>query len=209
MMVFTKREKIILVLFVMLIITYFAGSYFISSLNKPQITMQNESLTQESEEASEITIEQNDIKERKIAIDVIGEVMKPGLVILDDGTRVIDAIEAAGGLLESADRRKINLARVLKDEEQIYVPKIGENIEIQDNNNDVVGEGVTNLGKININQATAVELEKLNGIGEALASRIIQYRLEKGEFKDIKDIMKVSGIGEKKFEGMKDQITVR
>ncbi|WP_300300617.1 helix-hairpin-helix domain-containing protein [Anaerosolibacter sp.] len=207
-MVFTKREKIILVLFIMLIITYFAGSYFISSLNKPQITMENEALTQESEEAPEIMIEQNDIKERKIAIDVIGEVIKPGLVILDDGTRVIDAIEAAGGLLESADRRKINLARLLKDEEQIYVPKIGENIEIQDSNN-AVGQGVTNLGKININQATAVELEKLNGIGEALASRIIQYRLEKGEFKDIKDIMKVSGIGEKKFEGMKDQITVR
>jgi competence protein ComEA len=206
-MVFTKREKTILLVFMLIITTYFTGNYFIGSLNKPQVTVLNETFTQESEETSEIMIEENEIEVKKIAVDVVGEVIHPGLVILDDGARVIDAIEAAGGLLESADRRKINLARILADEEQIYVSKIGEKIEIEENN--TVVQGVTTSGKININEATTAELEKLNGIGEALASRIIQYRQEKGEFKDIQDIMKVSGIGEKKFEGMKDQITVR
>ncbi|WP_184308633.1 helix-hairpin-helix domain-containing protein [Anaerosolibacter carboniphilus] len=208
-MEFTKRERIILVTFIAIIVLFLTGRYFIGSFNKPQVTIQNEALNQKLQDESESMDQQDDVEEKMIAVDIVGEVANPGLVILKEGARIIDAIEAAGGMLVSADRRRVNLARILKDEEQIYVPKIGENIANEENRDDIVSQGGSNSRKVNINQASAAELETLNGIGEALAGRIIQYRAEKGEFKDIKDIMKVSGIGEKKFEGLKDQITVK
>jgi competence protein ComEA len=208
-MEFSKREKVILIIFVVLISFVMLGKSFMSSFNKPQITIQNEEINQNEEKEPEVIEETNAAEITEIAVDVVGEVANPGLVILKEGARVVDAIGAAGGMIESADRLKVNLARILKDEEQIYVPKIGENVSIEGYNNDRVGEGGSFSKKVNINYATATELETLNGIGEALAGRIVQYRSEKGEFKDIKDIMKVSGIGEKKFEGFKDQITVK
>ncbi len=207
-MEFSKREKTILIIFVVLISFIIMGKSLMSSFNKPQITIENDEMSQTEEKESEV-IEEADAEIKEIAVDVVGEVTEPGLVILKEGARVIDAIGAAGGMLESADRRLVNLARILKDEEQIYVPKIGENVSTEGYNNDRTGEGGQLSKKLNINHATAAELESLNGIGEALSSRIIQYRSEKGNFKDIKDIMKVSGIGEKKFDGFKDQITVK
>lgn len=125
------------------------------------------------------------------------------------GDRVNDAIQAAGGLTEDAEKSKINLATKLKDEMKIHIYKIGEtnkdsSNESSDDNNKSDGN---NSKLININTASKEELCKLTGIGENKAKLIIEYR-EKNKFTKIEDITKVSGIGKKTFEKIKNDITV-
>ena len=141
----------------------------------------------------------------EIYVHISGQVYNPGIVKLEFGARVIDAVNLAGGLKKDADLDKINLAKKLVDEEKIYIPKIGEDID--DNIIDIqnTSEGYV---KIDINTCSKEELLSLPGIGEVLANRIIEYR-DKTPFKRIEDIMNVSGIGEKKFENIKEMITVR
>lgn len=147
---------------------------------------------------------EGDTHPEEIVVHISGQVHNPGIVKLEPGARVIDAVNAAGGLKKDADLDKINLARKLQDEEKIYIPKIGEDISesISYFQNPAGGSN-----KININTCTKEELMSLPGIGDVLADRIIQYR-EKTPFKKIEDLMNVSGIGEKKFESIKDMIIV-
>ena len=149
----------------------------------------------------------------EIMIDICGEILHPGVFRLEEGSRVIDAVTMAGGLLETADRKKVNLARIIEDGEQIYIPAIGEIIDRIDINDPVDTNNSYSLqkgnGKVNINRASQDELESLSGIGEVLAKRIIQHRAEKGLFNEIDDIMNVSGIGAKKFEDIKDKISIQ
>ncbi|MGN1301448.1 MAG: helix-hairpin-helix domain-containing protein [Clostridia bacterium] len=162
-----------------------------------------------------IYIETNvETKEKnKIILHITGEVNSPGIIEIEEGARLADAIEAAGGLTENADINKINLAYVVKDGQKINIPNvnsvdtssyitdnIGENIIIEDINSN------TNL--VNINTATQTELETLTGIGPSTALKIIKYREENGKFKTIEDIKNVSGIGDSKFEAIKDEICV-
>jgi competence protein ComEA len=138
-------------------------------------------------------------------VHVSGQVYNPGIVELKFGSRVIDAINLAGGLKKDADSDKINLARKLSDEEKVHVPRIGEEeIPLEDSN---LGQG-NNKVKININTCTKEELMSLPGVGEVLAERILEYR-EQTSFKTLEDIMNVSGIGEKKFENIKELIIVK
>ncbi len=136
-----------------------------------------------------------------IVVDICGEVKNPGVIQLSVGSRVVDAVDLAGGLLETADRRQVNLARILNDGEQVYIPKVGEETNLSSTSG-------SQPGKININTASEEELKSLNGVGDALAKRIVEYREKNGFFKDIHEITNVSGIGEKKFENMKEQICV-
>lgn len=141
----------------------------------------------------------------EIMVHISGQVYNPGIVILESGDRLIDAVELAGGLKKEADLDKINLAKKLSDEEKIYIPKIGEEsvIEVFES-----GSSDNSTGKININTCTKEELMTLPGIGDVLADRIISYRKE-NKFKAVEDIKNVSGIGEKKYEDIKDLITVK
>lgn len=140
-----------------------------------------------------------------IFVDVGGEVNKPSVVELDEGSRVADAIEAAGGLTEKADVSEINRAALVSDGEKIFVPsfetEMGES-----------GMGGSNQGylddRININTADSEELQELTGVGPAIAERIISYREDNGRFKSIEDIKNVSGIGDKTYEKFKDDIRV-
>lgn len=154
-------------------------------------------------------IDETDVEEdtypKEIVVHISGQVHNPGVVKLEPGARVIDAVNAAGGLKNDADLDKINLAKKLQDEDKIYIPKIGEDI---DENLLDFQNSVEDGNKININTCTKEELMSLPGIGEVLADRIIQYR-EKTPFKKVEDLMNVSGIGEKKFESIKDMIIVR
>lgn len=141
----------------------------------------------------------------RIMVYVSGAVQSPGVYELPDGARVDDAVKAAGGPTADADLARINLAKRLRDEEQIYVPRVGET------SLPVAPTGTTggsSGGKVNINMATVAELETLPGIGPALAQRIVDYRTAHGPFSRIEDIKKVSGIGDKLFERIKDQITI-
>ena len=152
--------------------------------------------TEESEtENTEISIDME-----KIFVYVCGAVNKEGVYELTAGSRVYEAVELAGGFREDADVRSINQAEVLEDEERIYVPVIGEELQI--------GSDSDKDGKININKATKEELMTLPGVGESRAESIIQYRNDVGSFQSIEDIMQVSGIKEGLFEKIKDLIKV-
>ncbi|HZK37868.1 MAG TPA: helix-hairpin-helix domain-containing protein [Clostridia bacterium] len=146
----------------------------------------------------------------KIVVHIEGEVEKPGVYELKKDSRVYDAIDAAGGLLKDADRRRINLAKKIIDEEYIYIAnKNEEDIEIRYRDNLLIPTGtIENTNLININRANIMELKELPGIGDVLAGRIIEYRNEKGGFKSIEEIKNVSGIGDKKFSDIKDKVTI-
>ena len=142
-------------------------------------------------------------EENFILIHISGYVKNPGLVKLKDGSRINDAIESAGGLSNNADLTNINLAYILEDGEKIYIPKKGEEIE-----NSLINISI-NSSKININKATQSELETLPGVGPSTALKIINYREKNGKFSKIEDIKNISGVGDAKYENIKDYISVK
>ena len=153
-----------------------------------------------------------------IFVHVLGSVANPGLYELSDGARVVDVIAAAGGLAENADPAGVNLARVLSDGEQLYVPAFGEVVAGSGGSGVGASGGVSGgsggpasgaLGaKVNLNLASSVELQTLPRIGEAMAQRIIDYREANGRFSSIDDLRSVTGIGDKTFEALKELVTV-
>ncbi len=157
----------------------------------------------------------NDTK-NKITIYVTGAIKKEGIYELEENSRIADCIEIAGGLNEDADINNINLAYILCDGMKIHIPRKNENAnEIQDNtkmyisteSNNKENEKTNNKStKVNINTATQTELETLPGIGTSTALKIIEYRKQNGKFNNIEDIKNVSGIGDSKFEKVKEFI---
>lgn len=141
---------------------------------------------------------------KNITIFISGEVKNPGIVTIESDKRLSDAVNKLGGVTSDADLNRINLAIKIKDEGHYIIPKIGENV-INNNVNSTLNK-VENT-KININLATVEELDKLAGVGEATANKIINYREENGKFKSIEEIKNVNGIGDKKYKELKDQIS--
>jgi competence protein ComEA len=137
-------------------------------------------------------------------IDVTGEVVSPGVYELPAGSRVIDAIRAAGGANAKAALSELNLARVIKDGEQIYV----DPIYTAGSRTRAGSKAAAPRGPININRASASDLDSLDGIGPVIAKRIIAYRLANGPFTALEDLLKVSGIGDAKFAQFKEKIRV-
>lgn len=141
-----------------------------------------------------------------VMIDVKGAVQNAGLYELPAGSRINDAIKAAGGFLPEADSRSINLAVIVLDESAVYVPKQGEeSVELAA----VTPGGNAEPGLINLNTATEAELTELPGIGPAKAAAIVAHRTENGPFKSTEQLMDVTGIGEKSFEQLKELVRVR
>jgi len=142
-----------------------------------------------------------------LVVDVRGEVLRPGVYQLPLGSRVDDAIQAAGGFTLKAVRADINLAALLSDGQQILVPSQSSGRTIGDPNLNSGPPG--QAGElININTATLEELESLPGIGPVLAQGIIDHRDGNGDFLSIEEIMNVSGIGQATFDAIQDLITV-
>lgn len=145
-----------------------------------------------------------------IKVYVAGEVNNPGVIELEEGSRIEDAIEGAGGVKAEANLKNINLAYAISDGEKIYIPNVSEENEEENVPESNTSNPNTNAkGKVNINKATATELTSVPGIGASTAQKIITYREENGKFQTIEDVKKVSGIGESKFESMKDFIAVK
>lgn len=130
-------------------------------------------------------------------VRVSGAVKNPGQYRVGPDSRMIDVINAAGGLAPGADANRVDLAQTVKDGMQIHVPLSAP-----------ASGGTAVAGKININTADKDELDRLPGIGPVLAQRIIEYRKAHGPFRDIADLKKVSGIGEAKLNQVKDKITL-
>jgi competence protein ComEA len=142
------------------------------------------------------------VVEPEIFVDVTGAVNKPGVYSLTGKSRVIDAIKAAGDSAPGADLSTINLARIVNDGEQIYVDSTVINSA------GVKVSKTVHTGPININRATAHQLDALDGIGPVIAQRIVDYRKVNGSFVSIDDLQKVSGIGAAKFAQIKTKVRI-
>lgn len=146
----------------------------------------------------------------KIKVYITGEVKNQGVIELEEGDRIADAIEKAGGQTEQASLKNVNLAYQLEDGQKIYIPNVNDNeTEIIDDGASGVVDDTTNQTVVNINKADETELQSLNGIGESLATSIVQYRKENGKFETIEDLKNVPGIGDSKFENIKEYIKVK
>lgn len=144
-----------------------------------------------------------------VTVDVRGRVGAPGIRELPAGSRVMDAVRAAGGLLPGHHYGAVNLARVLVDGEQIRVgADWGTGAAPAPSGGPTVPPPVAGQAAVNLNTATAVELEEVDGVGPVLAAAIVQWRTDNGPFQSVEDLLDVSGIGEATLAGMRDQVTV-
>lgn len=146
-----------------------------------------------------------------IYIYVCGAVCNPGVVMLPEGSRAIDALEAAGGFDDGANTVYVNLAGVLADGQRVYIPYVDEDMNSVFEEQTQVGNGAESAGTglVNINTADVVTLCTIPGIGETRANAIIEYRNSYGPFEQIEDITKVSGIGEASFKKLSAYICVK
>ena len=148
-----------------------------------------------------------------IAVYLCGEVCNPGVYVLQAGSRLYQAVEEAGGLTANARAEAVNLARILVDSEQIYIPNISESIDqIENETQNVISSAAVSSalsdGLLNINQASESDLMQLPGIGQVKAAAIVTYRNSNGPFSSIEEIKNVPGIKEAAFEKIKGMITV-
>ncbi|MBO1738318.1 ComEA family DNA-binding protein [Leifsonia sp. TF02-11] len=144
----------------------------------------------------------------ELYVHVSGAVARPGLIRVASGSRVVDAVDAAGGFAETADPAGVNLARFVRDGEQLRVPALGEVAAVVDGATGEAGAGGAVGGLVDLNRATTTQLETLPRIGPALAQRIIEWREAHGGFSAVTDLRSVSGVGEKLFDALKDRVTV-
>lgn len=195
---FSKEQKIIIGLIGIIIISIIIY-YMTQKIGNDEIIIENIE-----------SIEEEEVIEEKIAIHMTGCVKNPGIIELKEGERIDDAIQLAGGLTEEADLTNVNLAYKVEDGQKIYIPSIHDIEEkeiIQENQEEILSEE-NKTGKVNINTAKQTELETLPGIGPTIALRIIEYRKENGEFTDIEELKEIEGIGEAKWEQIKDFVEI-
>ena len=223
------NRKLILSIISMFVI---AGLSFVYISNTNKELKENEVYDLEVEEKKTNNLEIDETI-KYITVDIKGEGKSPGVYKIEEGKRVVDAINASGGLTKKAVTKYINLSKVLKDEDVIIINNISELKKIEDKKNieeikinnksnisvkesdvitndksDIVKENDSNKNTIvNINTCTLEELLSINGIGESKAKSIIEYRENVGLFTSKEDIMKVSGIGESLYDKIKDYIT--
>ncbi|MEH6941182.1 helix-hairpin-helix domain-containing protein [Bacillus sp. JJ722] len=186
--------------------------YFPNNRQEEVLTAENllEQATDQEEVTKDVTKETNVQEETIKKVDVKGAVNRPGVYVASKDDRVLDVIEKAGSFTAKADRNAVNLAQRVEDQMLIYVPNVGEQppqamspMSVESSSNEASGEG-----KININTASEDELQTIPGIGPAKAKAIIQYRTEKGSFSNVDELKEISGIGDKTFEKLKDQVTI-
>lgn len=209
MEILNKKQKIIVV--VLIIIMCIVIGYYIISKTEKYDYSDIEKISNIIEEDQEVD---DNIIENKIVIHITGEVEEEGVIELEKGARISDAIEEAGGTTEEADLSNVNLAYSLSDGQKVKIPNINEKdeeiivVEEKAGDNIIIERNKSKEEKININKAAQTEIETLPGIGPSTALKIINYRNEHGKFKNIGDIKNVSGIGDSKFENIKEYICV-
>lgn len=231
---FKINKKIVTIIIIILItITYLIIQNSVENSKIEENVFDSESVIEEKSniieavdkeviKETEDNIEQP-VEEEKIFVHITGEVNNPGVVILNKGSRIIDAINSAGGTTNKANISQVNLVFILEDGMKVDIPSIDDlkketDFEYVTKNStdgeyDIVSGNDNNQSKtreilVNINTATQTELETLPGIGPSLALSIINYRNENGKFDSIEDIKNVSGIGESKFNKIKELISV-
>ena len=167
-----------------------------------------------SVQTSEYVGADRSLSDGTIFVDIGGAVKTPMLAELPDGSRVDDAIQAAGGLKTEADLSNINRAEFLTDGQKVFIPSLALDEDGNVIEGSVSSGAESNLGspaatsKVNINTADSEQLQTLSGVGPATAQKIIDYRQSNGSFSSVEDLKNVSGIGDKTFEKLKDDITI-
>ncbi|MDO4313551.1 MAG: helix-hairpin-helix domain-containing protein [Eubacteriales bacterium] len=178
-------------------------------LSLEQIQVQSEEPERPAEE-SDSGGETED--EQIICVYVCGQVMRPGVYEFAAGSRIYQAVEAAGGMLETADEAFVNQAERMEDGQRVYIPSAEEVLSGECSGAENVagdsGGGISSDGRVNINMASKEELMTLAGIGEKKAEAIIQYRDTNGGFQTTEELMQVAGIKEGTFEKIKEDITI-
>ena len=192
MEILNKKQKIIVV--VLIIIMCIVIGYYIISKTEKYDYSDIEKISNIIEEDQEVD---DNIIENKIVIHITGEVEEEGVIELEKGARISDAIEEAGGTTEEADLSNVNLAYSLSDGQKVKIPNINEKdeeiivVEEKAGDNIIIEGNKSKEEKININKAAQTEIETLPGIGPSTALKIINYRNEHGKFKNIGDIKNV------------------
>lgn len=199
------KSKLNIIIAIICIILF--GTVYVNKINRREVIPATAVPAQTSlQTAAE---PEGKVQAATIKVHIMGAVAHPGVYELDEGSRIVDAIAAAGGESADADLERINLAKILHDEMQVKIPREGENVDkteasVQNNEYEAVGGSAL----ININTAGKSEIMSLPSIGEVTAGNIIAYREANGSFKSVDDIKKVNRIGEKTFEKIKDLITI-
>ncbi|KNZ42694.1 ComEA family DNA-binding protein [Acetobacterium bakii] len=184
------KNKLIYLLGVMAVLGLFWGWYHLSQSNETKLSVSG---------AEAVKSEDDTVSEEKIIVYITGAIKNPGIVELTGEARLAEAVEATGGLLNTADLEAINLARKLKDEEKIHIPIIGETKETS---------SINDSGLVNINTADLEELKSLPGVGDVIAQGIIDYREKNGNFTQLEELKNVTRIGDKVFEGLSQLIII-
>ena len=201
-----KNKKTIALIVVLIIL--FTASVMTYGRNKEKV-FQDEYMDNifVEEEEKEILVEVGDTKANKsyIVVEVKGEVTRPDVYELEEGSIVKELIDMAGGLTKEADISRINRAKKLQNHELVVIGNINdkENTNMIEESSEAEYDGL-----ININSANLEELKKISGVGDVKAQSIIEYREKNGGFKSIDEIKNIDGIGEKTFEKIKDKITL-
>ncbi|MFW5996312.1 MAG: helix-hairpin-helix domain-containing protein [Halanaerobiaceae bacterium] len=200
---YSDNKKLILSGIIIFIILAVGSGFFFGGSRR-----EGEQLAADSGEELEITDldRDNDKQEKKIYVHLAGEVKNPGVVKVEEDSRVFDVLEAAGGKTRQADLSMINLAKPVYDGEKIEIPARVSEEDLSASNR----KKVENMEekKININNARKEELQELNGIGPSKAESIVDYREEIDHFSDPEELLEVNGIGEKTLEKIEDDLTV-
>ena len=213
----TQKQKIYLgvaIVSIICIIFYyiFANNNDYNYDELEEIGEQTESIFQSSTET----------EKTKIVLHITGAVKQEGIVRIEEGARIVDVVEAAGGLKENADLKNVNLAYIVEDGQKIFIPYTSEeDVDVteetpfvtMDAGKDIITDTEANQSnssnlKVNINKATQADLQLLPGVGESTAAKIIEHREKNGKFNSIEEIKNVSGIGDAKYENIKDYISI-
>lgn len=206
-----KNQKIvILVIVIIIIISISYYSYTKENIEYEELSVINQTNTVNSEETEK--------EINKIKVHISGAVEKEGVIELESNSRIADLIEKAGGIKQNAYMKEVNLASKLEDGEKVYIPTKEEyekdkkqetatNMVISKKQELVTGNKQSS-NKININTATQEQLDNLPGVGASTAQKIINYRKENGKFKKKEDLKNVSGIGDSKYNQLKDLIEI-
>jgi competence protein ComEA len=226
----TKQEQLIILFLIGILLVGLGVKHYYNRQQNIEIIPPAGATNQQIPQFATSTATSNPYSNQTIIVDIAGAVNKPGVYHLPFGSRVYDAITTAGDTTQQADVSTLNLAAVIQDGEKIVIPilqnkpdPVQEQTASGDHQEDQVQPRPApklksapnpsvpsrSSGKININTATETELDVLPGIGPKLAQQIIQYRQQHGPFKRIDDVILVKGIGQVRFEQMKNLITVR
>lgn len=185
------------------VVIVFAVQLIVQSTSAETFSVESASEPARSEPAAE-----EEPADKTITVHVVGAVADPGVYTLPEGARANDAVASAGGLAEDADAASCNLARTVSDGEQIVIARVGEQPTAQSAASTSSSASTASSGLVNINTATATELETLSGIGPSTAQKIIDDRTQNGPFTSKEDLKRVSGIGDKKYASLEPYITV-